>query len=55
MIGMERMRIYPSNKYLQLMVQLGLISGQLLLAVPLSMGAFPQIATIKANDLEPEF
>ena len=24
-------------------------------AVPMSMGAFPQIATIKASDVEPEF
>lgn len=53
LIGIEKAGLMPTNKYAQLAVQIGLICGQLLLAVPLAMAAFPQFSSIKATDLEP--
>lgn len=55
LIGLERLRLVPKNPVLNLMLNLGLISGQLLIAVPAAIGAFPQMATIQASELEPEF
>lgn len=52
---LEKRRLYPKNPAAQLMIQLGLIVAQLKCAVPLAMGAFPQICTIEAARLEPEF
>ena len=53
--GIERMRLMPRNKGMQLGLQLFFICLSLTFAVPMSMAAFPQIATIKVSDMEPEF
>jgi len=53
--GLERKGLYPKNWIAALILQLSLISVQLLGALPLSLAAFNQITTIKADKLEPEF
>ena len=53
--AIERVGLMPKSPLLAMPIQIGLICCQLTFAVPLSMGLFPQIATIKASDLEPEF
>ena len=55
LIGIEKMGLMPKNKYINLALNISLICGQLLIAVPCAIGAFPQMATVKASDLEPEF
>ena len=55
LIAIEKFGLMPKNRYLNLTLQLSLICGQLLVAVPCAIGAFPQMATIKTSDLEPEF
>ena len=45
----------PRNKGMQFGLQLTFICLQLTFAVPMSMAYFPQIATIKVEDMEPEF
>ena len=55
LIAMERAKLVPANKYANMVLQISLICGQLLIAVPAAIGAFPQMATVKAADLEPEF
>jgi hypothetical protein len=53
--GLERKGLYPKNWIAALILQLSLISVQLLGALPLSMASFSQITTIQADKLEPEF
>ena len=55
LMAIEKVGLMPKTPFLAIPLQVGLICGQLCFAVPLSMGLFPQIATIKAADLEPEF
>ena len=55
LLAIEKVGLMPKSPFLSVPLQVALICGQLTFAVPLSMGAFPQIATIKASDLEPEF
>lgn len=53
--AIERKGFAPKNAALMFALQISLISCQLTAAVPLSMAAFPQICTINASKLEPEF
>ena len=55
LLAIEKVGLMPKHPVLAVPLQVGLICAQLTFAVPMSMGAFPQIATIKASDLEPEF
>ena len=55
LLTIEKVGLMPKHPVLAVPLQVGLICAQLTFAVPMSMGAFPQIATIKASDLEPEF
>ena len=55
MFALEKKGLAPKNGFLMLALQVSLIIAQLTAAVPLSMGAFPQICTIDAQKLEPEF
>lgn len=46
LLAIEKMGLMPKNPFLAVPLQVGLICAQLTFAVPLSMAAFPQIATI---------
>ena len=52
---LEKRGMIPRNFYLQTLLQVALISCELYIAVPTAIGVYPQIATIKTTDLEPEF
>lgn len=55
LMAIEKVGMMPKHPALAVPLQVGLICAQLMFAVPMSMAAFPQIATIQAKDLEPEF
>jgi hypothetical protein len=53
--AMERARIMPSSFLPSLAVQVMFFTGELYFAVPLAISVYPQVGTIKAEELEPEF
>ncbi len=55
MKGLDRLRALPQNPRLRMCVELCVITGSLWGALPLCMAMFPQRASFRAQDLEPEF
>lgn len=55
LIILERAKINPTRGPAKTALELGLIFIQLYCAVPLALGVFPQIGSINASELEPEF
>lgn len=53
--AIEKRGFLPKNIVLLTTLQMSLCGVQLMLAAPISMAAFPQICTIPASKLEPEF
>ena len=52
---LEKANMMPKSKVGNKMLELSLIFVHLYFAVPVALGLFPRMGTIKACDLEPEF
>lgn len=55
MQGLGKLALLPKNPRLRLAVELAAITGSLAGALPVCMSLFPQTATFKATELEPQF
>ena len=51
----EKKGMMPRNFYLKTMLEIALISCELYIAAPFAVSIYPQTATIKNTELEPEF
>ena len=54
-MAVEKAKLTPTRAPSKLAFELSLVFCQLYFAIPIALGYFPRMGTIKAADLEPEF